>query len=291
RIAPTFLARVAIKGAGEKLGPIAEPLSADAELVPLAHTLMAEVGAPFLYRLAQAAKLLLLQLGNRTGPQLFAELVVIGRPGPGLDPFHDVDHDRAEALRAQRLRYPGIGGSALFLDIAQSGGDVLIPRPRFALRSQHIGHEDIKIPGGSEMLGNPFELGLDLPLLLVGDDVVEDGKGRAQTPQADAHLVQRFGKPSACGRRVGDDLREAIIRDGAEGFLAPHVGLDIDLGGLLDIMRAALDELIAPLAFGLDREPQRQGFGKRTGETEQIRRVAALQLKLDLRDWPPALAG
>src|SRR4029078_11082762 len=107
--------------------------------------LMAEVGAPFLYRLAQAAKLLLRPLSNRTGPQFFAELVVIGRPGPGLDPFHDVDHDSAEALRAERLRYPGIGGSALFLDIAQSSGDVLIPRLRFALWSPQLCYAYINI--------------------------------------------------------------------------------------------------------------------------------------------------
>src|SRR5512133_3659199 len=86
--------------AGEELGRIAESLGADAELVSLVHALMAEAGALLLHSLAQAAKPLLGQLSARTFPQLFAYLIVIDRPGPCLDPFHEIDYEIAKARRA-----------------------------------------------------------------------------------------------------------------------------------------------------------------------------------------------
>src|SRR5262245_9253664 len=56
-------------------------------------------------------------------------------------------------------------------------------------------------------------------------------------------------------------------------------------------MRAALDKLIASLGLGLDGESQRQRLREDPGKAEQISRLAALQLELELGDWASAFAG
>ena len=62
-----------------------------------------------------------------------------------------------------------------------------------------------------------------------------DGEGGAQTPETDPHLVQWFSPaPARCGR-VGEDLPEAIVSDGAECLAYGQRWRNVDLRGLLGL--------------------------------------------------------
>src|SRR4029450_4379553 len=156
RIGPALRAGLPIECAGEELSRIAEPLGADAELVPLVHALMAEVGALLLHSLAQAAELLLGQLGDRTYPQLFAHLIVIDRPGPCLDPFHEIDHEIAKARRAPGGRGASVSHGAFILHFTVGSRECLVLGASVSLWFQHIRREYIELAGWHSLLVHTF---------------------------------------------------------------------------------------------------------------------------------------
>ena len=76
--------------AGEEFGGVAQPLGADAKLVPLAHALMAEIGAPALDLFAEAGQLVPGTLSDRACPQRRALGIVLDRPRADLDPLDKI---------------------------------------------------------------------------------------------------------------------------------------------------------------------------------------------------------
>jgi len=129
-----------------------------------------------------------------------------------------------EAFGPDRARGTGVSRRAPCLEIAMGQGDLRVVGMGQQQRLQHVGGKDVEIARRAKLLRDPFELGLDLVQVRVGDHIGKDRDGGAQTPETDAHLVQRLGVASTHRALIGDDLPEGALGDGAEGVSAARCG-------------------------------------------------------------------
>ena len=186
RLAPLGVL-LAGKDAGEELDRIAQILCPDAELVALLGAERAQVRAVFPDPLASTRE----ELGGVVGDFFVAALaqVFVARPRPGLDPFGDVEQGGAEPVRAHRADRRPIGLGASFVEGAAGLGVSRIAAMGGAHRLQDVDLEHVEITGRPELVGDPFQLGLDPLLLGISDDLLEGNDGGTDASQADAHLM------------------------------------------------------------------------------------------------------
>ena len=163
-------------------------------------------------------------------------------------------------------------------------GETSVAGVRGPQRFEHVGGKHIEVARRAKLLRDPFELGLDRLLILVADDIGKDGDGGAQTPQADAHLMQPLGAAGAHHRLIGDDLPEAVPRDGTERLPGRHPCRDVDLCGLIDLQISVREQRVAALGLSLHREPERHRLAEPAGEAKQFLGLPPLQLKLNFGD-------
>ena len=217
--------------------------------------------------------------------------VFVARPRSHLDPFGDIEQSSAEPVRADRADRSPVGLGAGLVEGAAGLGESRIAAMRCAHRLQNVDLEHVEIAGRPELVRDPFQLGLDPLLLGIGDDLLEGDDGGTHAAQADAHLMQGIGIARAHAALVDDDLPQAILRDGAESLPAGEAAIEMDPRRLLGFRRGAARKLIAALGLGLHREAQWHACGEPARHGKNLRRIALLQLELDLMHGRPALGG